>query len=788
MLHFNNLSLKLNDLSSVNNINRNENNNKTHEVRDCVEYVEFIEINEVEAIVDEIASGNIKALEKIDAMGIEYTLTKSKNGYSLSFQFENNNYFITYVNSDVEIALPKEEVEKPKDNTIVNKDGSKEILEKDENGNIIKSEKYDKDGNLIQTTEFSYHKDSCQLSKTETITYADGKKVINDYDKQDRVVRQEVFNVNGDLDQYSTFAYHKEDCLLGKTETRNYANGNKEIIDYNKQDKIIRQDAYDNEGHKTISTSYEYRDDNSYEVSKAIYSYCESCNEEYVNTIITEEYDSQDRIIREKAYNKDRDLEYNNENEYLDNGNVKFITKDAQDKILSTHEYNNDKSWQLTTEFLEDGTVDRTIEVQEDFENESKVTIYKDGNEKITAQIDENKNGKIESYYYDNGNTERIYSDANNKVQNSIMLNSDGKVIETIIYDENELVNNIIQIKYNEDETMAFTSINSNGDVTAKWLTDADEKMLEFSEFDEYKKMWKTTKYNYQEDGSVFQKTTYENGEVTNITKKDSEGKIKATVNYENGEITDKTKYTYIDEDSYAALITDKNGLPIEVKTNYPEQIKELETKETDLLAKREELVKKILEIRNNKDLSQYTLLDGTVSISSDIISGEKVTIQTKEEMELYHELELLELKDLMQLKSKINGLKICNDGYEALSNIAAKIQVIKDDACNCECSQKKFNKFANDYKKTYGIYNKAVKAYEHFANLLEKVEFPQPPQAEDFCCDKSYAKAYKKYTIEMKRAEKEATRLEKSLQKVYKKLEDLKEKLTKIDDNLMAL
>lgn len=146
----------------------------------------------VNEILDRVEEGDVSVLAEL---GISYTEIETEAGdKKISFKYEGTRYTVNIIETS-DVSNDNKEVEKPSNNTktVKNDDGSYIVYEYDANKTLVKSTKYDKNGELDTIKEYNEN-------GYKAYYYANGIKTTEvDIDNQGRPYHQLDFDNNGNV-------------------------------------------------------------------------------------------------------------------------------------------------------------------------------------------------------------------------------------------------------------------------------------------------------------------------------------------------------------------------------------------------------------------------------------------------------------------------------------------------------------------------------------------------------------------------------------------------------------
>ena len=293
-------------------------------------------------------------------------------------------------------------------------DGTFDVYNHDENGNIVRGSSFSKGGELLQeyvyereydadgnpiwekvftdgvlTSEAGYTTDENGTWQTGyTDYYEDGGKSVVEYNFEGEITHYQSYDADGALEHesFSEFAYDEDGNIYEASCTDVYASGEKWYAEYNQHEDITLRQAWEADGTLRYTETYEYGYDEDgeeswrkeYEDGRLVY---EILN--YVTVIVedgwsrfpenTVEYFENGTwmaIHYNEDYEEDRKTWYNAEGkqvyevtmtyEYDDEGYVtRMLTWEGDTVIMESEYKKNSYGWTylaLETEFRPDGT------------------------------------------------------------------------------------------------------------------------------------------------------------------------------------------------------------------------------------------------------------------------------------------------------------------------------------------------------------------------------------------------------------------------------------------------
>lgn len=448
-------------------------------------------------------------------------------------------------------------------------DGSKQVIIYDDNGNITSSTDYDKDGNGLQTTtntfvydiigntlsrkthvngklveeyEYSYYaNDQTETYLSKTTEYnEDSTKTVSTFDENHNTLSIEEYGENGELTSKITYEYV-----------------------YDENGEIVLKKSFEN-SELFEETEYAYVSGNSgrtYEY-KTTYYHSDSTKTVYI-------YDKNDKLLSEEEYDENGLLvsSYTYEYVYDNNGNMIFKKQYENGKLTETSEYayktdgssytycfktttyGEGLSKQITV-YDENGEIDTFVVYEEDgsfykwtYENghpksrteydaDGNVTeeyiyeyVFDDKNNPISAKIFEN--GKLyneQKYSYRSDDPERVYmsetthyySDSSKGVN---FYNEYGGITEFILYNAEGLVEDrhVYDIEYDNKGNKLHEKQYINGELRYEW---------EYSYCTDDSDTYISKKIDYESDGGKTVFVLSEDGETISETRYDKNGNV----------------------------------------------------------------------------------------------------------------------------------------------------------------------------------------------------------------------------------------------------------------------
>ena len=202
----------------------------------------------VNEILDRVEEGDFSILAEL---GISYTEIETETGdKKISFKFEGTRYTVNIIGAS-NVSNDNEEVEEPSNNTetVKNDDGSYIVYEYDAKKTLIKSTKYDKNGELDTIKEYNEN-------GYKAYYYENGIKTTEvDIDKQGRVYHQLDFDNNGNILSIVDTDWKEDGSHIGVCKT---PEGEMTFLDItDAQGRIIYIERYE-EGNLTGITETDY--------------------------------------------------------------------------------------------------------------------------------------------------------------------------------------------------------------------------------------------------------------------------------------------------------------------------------------------------------------------------------------------------------------------------------------------------------------------------------------------------------------------------------------------------
>lgn len=438
-------------------------------------------------------------------------------------------------------------------------------IERDRNGNEIRTAEYGAGGNLCRTVESQYDEDGRQ-SECQSISYdedGNGECIYHwkcAYDENGNKTEEISYDEEGSIRKRTAYAYDvygeqaqvivfdKNGKVTEKTETETEydAQGNKicstvyrsnsmgkssDVIEYDGQGNEIKITYYDASGEITGKIEEEYDKDGNWtglvrwdETGKIALKW-------------ESEYDGHSEPVSYVHYDG-MQVDYRYEREYDENGNeVRFAAYDREDDLISIHEYTYDENGlevkRIITTYIKDEVdeANKTIVFGYDrtYDEAGRVTLYE------TTVHDGQGNLSYHSV------TEWAYDDSGNQTAYRYVNTGEDRERNGYIwereYDDNG--NETAFCLYDETGAVFYrsgTEYHENGLPAGYKGYDADDNMIVCKET-EYDAAGKVTRENeYDADGVLFR--YYEN-------VYDEFGNVTTQYLYENGIVRAERQIAY---------------------------------------------------------------------------------------------------------------------------------------------------------------------------------------------------------------------------------------------------
>ena len=465
--------------------------------REVVKYDETPDIDGVKATADTAAGG------------VADTPVSKLPDEINSVRFENGKMII----NGQEFEMPKtlEEAEKlAAENSdyfkiVDNKMGGKDFGIYDSNKQNIGTIRYDKNGNVLESQEYTYNQEGKQTAKI--YKDADGKVTDSEeyiYDLDDEVTAIITKDKNGNI----TGGNAGEEFNHINIDTAKQL-----AAEHGIQDGVIPGKAAD----ETPAAPKPEAESGTpkAEDAEAVTPETGTSTAKLPDKIDTATFENGKMVINGQEFEMPKTVK---EAEELANGeNIKIYRYSDGEKDFEIYDSNNNNIGIIR--YDKNGNISKGIE-----------TPYKDGNQ--TSTILRDADGKIirsEEYTYENGNrTSIIFKDADGKVTRSeeYTYNQDGNLTSTIYKDADGKITKSEEYTYNQD-----------GNRTSTIYKDADDNVTSSEEYTYNQEGRQTAKIYKDADGNITHSTEYiynDAGEITAQIYKNADSNIESGYDYVN--------------------------------------------------------------------------------------------------------------------------------------------------------------------------------------------------------------------------------------------------------------